>query len=482
MGNAQLKANESGLLMDLSTILYYLKNAFALGIMAVCLYALVWVIGYLFIYKKLAHGKKPFPWKTAILLLLLVGYLAMIAYVTLWRYGGQSSANLHLFRGYREAWNIYGRRNWQNVLLNVAMFMPLGILLPLVVKYFRNFYWTLAAGFGASMVIELTQLVTKRGAFDVDDLFNNTLGTMLGFCLVMIMIMLIRREKKQFPRIMAYAALPMAVTVCLAGTAIAYSAQELGNLADACTYTVNMNNTDVNLACKLDDSITTMTIYQAETFDIQSCDEYGYAFFDRLGVVPDDVAHYNEEAFFMRHSSPAYSLWVNYLGRTFSYTDFDTETANSAETDRTNLIALLSEFGITIPDAAELTYDGDGRYIFSVSQYIDDSTILNGTITCQYYDDDTLKSIDNNLIAATYYREGTIITQSEAYNRLCTGQFMGNYFEYVSPSEMTITGVSLDYEVDSKGFYQPVYIFTVKLYSANDDVDTCTITIPALAK
>lgn len=468
--------------MDSTTILYYIKSAFELGMMAVCIYTLAWVIGYLFIYKKLMHGKKPFPWKTAILLLLLVGYLAMIAYVTLWRYGEQSSTNLHLFRGYREAWNIYGRRNWQNVLLNVAMFMPLGILFPLVTKIFRKFYWTLATGFGTSMAIELTQLITKRGAFDVDDLFNNSLGTMLGFCLVMIVIVLIRHEKKKLPRVMAYAVLPMAVTVCLAGAAIAYNTQELGNLADACTYTVNMKNVDVNLACELDDSTTTAAIYKAETFDIQSCDEYGYSFFDRLGVTPDDVAHYNEEAFFMKHSSPAYCLWVNYLGRTFSYTDFDTETTNPSETDRTNLVKLLSGFGITVPDAAELTYDGDGRYIFSISQNIEDSTIFNGTVVCEYYDDNTLKSIDNNLITATYYREGTIITQSEAYNRLCAGQFMGDYFEYMMPSEISITNISLDYEVDSKGLYQPVYIFSVESDDPNWEIGTYTITIPALNK
>jgi len=66
--------------------------------------------------------------------------------------------------------------------LNVALFLPLGFLLPLLWKKFRTMKNTLLFGFGMSLTIELLQILVAR-ATDINDLITNTLGTALGFAL-----------------------------------------------------------------------------------------------------------------------------------------------------------------------------------------------------------------------------------------------------------------------------------------------------------
>ena len=45
----------------------------------------------------------------------------------------------------------------------------------------RKFWFTALASFELSLSVECIQLVTKTGCFDVDDIFLNTIGGMLGY-------------------------------------------------------------------------------------------------------------------------------------------------------------------------------------------------------------------------------------------------------------------------------------------------------------
>ncbi len=73
----------------------------------------------------------------------------------------------------------------QNV-LNVFMFIPLGFLLPLIWKEFRKLYKVLLTGMGMSLSIELFQLFSPR-VTDIDDLIMNTLGTVAGYFLWLLL-------------------------------------------------------------------------------------------------------------------------------------------------------------------------------------------------------------------------------------------------------------------------------------------------------
>ena len=70
--------------------------------------------------------------------------------------------------------------DWKNGILNILLFVPLGMMMPILWNSFRTQKNTLLFGFGTSLAIELLQMLTFR-ATDVNDLITNTLGTYLGF-------------------------------------------------------------------------------------------------------------------------------------------------------------------------------------------------------------------------------------------------------------------------------------------------------------
>ena len=70
--------------------------------------------------------------------------------------------------------------DFKNGILNILLFIPLGITLPVLWDKFRTLKFTLLFGFGMSLAIELLQALTFR-ATDVNDLITNTLVTRVGF-------------------------------------------------------------------------------------------------------------------------------------------------------------------------------------------------------------------------------------------------------------------------------------------------------------
>ncbi|HIE6633627.1 TPA: VanZ family protein [Bacillus luti] len=81
-------------------------------------------------------------------------------------------------------------------LLNIVLFMPLGFLLPTIWPHFRKMKNTVCAGFFFSLAIELSQLLNNR-ITDIDDLFTNTLGAMVGYLLYRAFKMICKREGKK---------------------------------------------------------------------------------------------------------------------------------------------------------------------------------------------------------------------------------------------------------------------------------------------
>ena len=75
----------------------------------------------------------------------------------------------------------------KNSVLNISLFLPLGMMLPLGWRRFRNKCNTVGFCFGISLCIELLQIFTFR-ATDVNDLITNTLGAYLGYLPTMVIM------------------------------------------------------------------------------------------------------------------------------------------------------------------------------------------------------------------------------------------------------------------------------------------------------
>ncbi|PET97484.1 VanZ family protein [Bacillus cereus] len=83
-------------------------------------------------------------------------------------------------------------------LLNIVLFMPFGFLLPTIWPQFRKMKNTVCAGFFFSLAIELNQLLNNR-ITDIDDLFTNTLGAIIGYVLYTALFkMILKRKGKKF--------------------------------------------------------------------------------------------------------------------------------------------------------------------------------------------------------------------------------------------------------------------------------------------
>lgn len=67
-----------------------------------------------------------------------------------------------------------------NFLGNILIFVPVGMLLPVVIGR-QKWYWTVGVGVCFSLFIEIIQLLTARGCFDPDDILLNTIGTAFGY-------------------------------------------------------------------------------------------------------------------------------------------------------------------------------------------------------------------------------------------------------------------------------------------------------------
>ena len=71
-----------------------------------------------------------------------------------------------------------------NVIGNICVFVPFGVFLPKLFVKCKNIFLTILFSFEVSLCVEIVQLVTKVGSFDVDDLLLNTLGGLVGFLLI----------------------------------------------------------------------------------------------------------------------------------------------------------------------------------------------------------------------------------------------------------------------------------------------------------
>lgn len=122
--------------------------------------------------------------KSLVVMLLFIGYLSFLLSVTLFTHNyytyGQSS-NLLIFSSVRlMLMSGNGGLILKNVIGNIALFIPLGILLPLLIEKKQTFRWLLLFAVLFSLVIEVCQFLFAARIFDVDDIMLNVVGAMTG--------------------------------------------------------------------------------------------------------------------------------------------------------------------------------------------------------------------------------------------------------------------------------------------------------------
>lgn len=70
-----------------------------------------------------------------------------------------------------------------NIAGNVGVFIPFGIVLPVLFPKLSNFFLFIIGFVLGIFSLEVLQLFSKLGSFDVDDIILNTIGAIIGFIL-----------------------------------------------------------------------------------------------------------------------------------------------------------------------------------------------------------------------------------------------------------------------------------------------------------
>ena len=119
------------------------------------------------------------------MLLLFLLYLLMTGYFTIFSRRGRVQTEIMLkFDSIEEAVRRRSLQPLQHPWLNVAMFVPLGMLFPAICpQHLNKLSCVLPLGMLLTTLIETTQLILRIGQCDLEDLVANTAGACLGLLL-----------------------------------------------------------------------------------------------------------------------------------------------------------------------------------------------------------------------------------------------------------------------------------------------------------
>ena len=173
---------------------YYVSRAVLLLLLALPLYVLA-----RFVYVKAIH-KSSFElnWKRELLLAATSTYCFMLTWLLFepqmfsgWSFDPRvafAQSNFVPFSQISE-YILYGRERFNldivivNLVGNVLMFVPLGILLPLAIKKLDSLKMIALVGLLLPITVEIIQLLIGRSA-DIDDVILNFTGVMLGYLIL----------------------------------------------------------------------------------------------------------------------------------------------------------------------------------------------------------------------------------------------------------------------------------------------------------
>lgn len=463
--------------MRLQEIIGIVREYFFLALTAVIVLGIIFFLVYFIGNKKFSREGKALSKRKLLLVAAFVGYVIMVVGVTFLNRGShyEGGIDLSLFASYREAWYSSSVRAWQFIYLNILMFVPFGVLFPLLHTRFRKAFWTIGMAALFTLAIESLQLVTGFGIFDADDLFNNLLGAIIGYGIVMGIIAL---KAKGIKRALVYFS-PLLLVVILSGSMLAYyHLKEFGNLSIVPVHKTDMTEATTTIDVELNDKRMTVPVYKAPSYTKAAADEFIVDFFKRMGLETSNIEDnsYPDTGIYWIRGETSYNISFQFLDGSYRYTDFSSfdEEREPKDEDEKTLKESLKKFDIHIPQDSHFQKIDTGTYQWTVDKKSTGNRLIDGSLVVDYYNDDSVKSIDNKLITYDKVRDIEIKSEQEAYQEVLDGKFL--YFPKDKKiNTLHIDQVEVSYQLDSKGYYQPVYAF----HGVVDGTDM-TILIPGI--
>ena len=121
--------------MRIDNLIELAKSSLKLGIYVCGAVVLLYIFGYLLLYRVYLLGKKKIPVIYVLWAMIMCWYVAVIVNVTL---VGRNAIFVQKMRppfsSYREAWYTASVTDWRNIILNYCLFIPFGTIRGTVLR------------------------------------------------------------------------------------------------------------------------------------------------------------------------------------------------------------------------------------------------------------------------------------------------------------------------------------------------------------
>lgn len=476
-------------IMDIITIFQALLRWGIFALIGGLLLALCGFAGYM-IYRKAFHGQRRLSKIQGIILFLLSCWLLLVLALTSLSRGANftGSFNIDFFSGYINAWNQWSISELQRIIFNMMMFSPLGFLLPLFWKKSEKFKVMLLVSIGMTFSIEIVQLLTGTGIFELDDLFHNIIGSLFGYFLIMAVLSMIREKRVRFIPLGKALILPFVIWMILGTVSFVYQQQPYGNMSILPAVKQSMSKIQVNTDLMLADQSATASLYKntyAEDKDYikriidQLTESEKVSFSSVVRREEENFIYIDKKSngkevqltFFFRIGQWGYTTWRDPVTLTQeqadNYGDIYTDWL-----EESGLLPDTAVFGIQNNDT--LRWDTPEENDLSITK----TAFTTGSILIQFDDDLELTSLNYGISWNEFVATEEIISPKAAYKLVLDGNFE-QYVPFQNGDTLWVKAYSLAYVYDTKGFYQPVYQFSG--YINNED-NLWDCQIPALVK
>ncbi len=471
--------------MRFDIILDLLKKYSVFAIIVVLSLTILFLFGYFVIYKRLMHGKKEFNKKSVLLAVIGLFYLLVVFCAVFMNRNNVTDYSVqHLFSSYKSAWYTCSAQAWRNIVLNILLFVPFGILLPLLSQKTNKPYFVIPIGAASSLIIEAIQYIFKIGVFEFDDVLNNTVGVILGYCVYRLFSAI--RNKAVTPKKVIICLLPfLIVTGTFSGIYVAYQIQPYGNLYVSDYEKHNMKNTKIICDTAISDKSTTKNIYRAKEYTVSDAIKQSKCYFQKGNIEVDYKSYVIENDTLKLNSVDGkYHFSMDLTNGTYNFHNEDLFQVYTNETPDISYTEdevrnILKEYSVFPPVNSELTVNENSYYEFSHTVSENDKSFCNGTIYCYLFDGDVLGQIDNNMVDLDKCATENIMSEKEVINLIKQGKFYSGGYDFEN-STIQINSIELTYINDSKNYYQPIYYTKASL--KNSKIQEIELFIPALKK
>lgn len=471
--------------MRFDIILDYFKQygIIACTIIGILLFVTLFV--YIFIYKKILNGTKQLNVKIIILAIISFFYAFIVFGAVFLNRRIQSDICVQpLLSSYKLAWYSCSLQGWRNIVLNILLFVPLGILVPLWNKKWNKPFIVLPFGLLTTSLIECFQYIFKIGVFEFDDILNNFLGVVLGYSLLQLALMLCKMIAANTKKLVINIA-PLIFLVCTFFCVfVLYQAQPYGNLSASYYQKQTMKGVNVVSNIELSNEVVKTNIYSSKRFSVNDAIELSKKFFDKDNIkVNYDSYSVEDDLFTLNSLDDKCHFTMLLTGGEYNYHNEKYFQINSEIPDTSysekQVRKMLSEYFVYPPVNSEFIVNEQSGYEFVYSVNSDNDILYNGTIYCSFFSNAVLGEIDNHMIELEEYSDEKLISEKEVADLISQGKFNSNGIIY-RECIIQIDNIDLIYLCDSKNYYQPVY--SVDLNFIDKSHEKNTIIIPAVRK